>query len=347
MKTLSIGQSAYTITVQTEKEVPEGSSIEVNDAYEAGGGSTPIVAYTLGKYKNDSYIGSVVGDDSYGSSLKKELESVGVHTEYMETAYEKSTTLEFILLNKTTKNKTVYSVTKEALALKKGEFQVDPDLVFVDGYDYGSSVSALNKYAGAIKVINAERCNKEIYELAKYCDYIIATKEFAEWMTGIRIDFDNPGSLVQVYSEMIKKLVKKVIVVTLGEKGALYMKDNQIKVMPGLKLECVDTTGAGDIFKGAFCHALLQKYDIEQCVTFANIAGGLSVQKIGAFDSVPDISDIMTYYNQKYGATAPANPTAAPTTNENPAPQTGAPVTGTNETVSPANQNPAGTPPQA
>ena len=316
MKTLAIGQSLYQITVQTEGAITEGASIEVADAVESGGGSAPVVAYLLGKYKQDSYIGSVVGDDTYGQGLKKSLEAAGVHTEYMETAYEKRTTLEFIMLNKTNKQKTVFDISKEPLLLKKSEFQVEPDLIYVDGYDYGSAVSSLNKYQGAKKIINAERLSKETYELAKYCDYILATREFAEWVTGIKIDFNNQGSLVQIYSALSGKLVKKTIIITLGGKGALYMKDNQIKVMPGLRLEVTDTTGAGDIFKGAFCYALLQNYDLEQCVTFANIAGGLSVQKMGAFESVPEISDIMTYYNQKYpnapaATAAPAGPAPA------------------------------------
>lgn len=338
MKTLSIGQSVYQITVQTDKPVPEGSVVEVADAVESGGGSTPIVAYLLGKYKVDSYIGSVVGDDTYGTSLKKSLQEELVHTEFMETAYEKQTTLEFINLNTSNKVQTIYRVEKEPLYLKKNEFQVEPDLVYVDGYDYGAAVSACNKYQGAIKVLNAEILKKETFELAKYCDYIIATKEFAEWMTGFKIDYNNTGSLTQLYSAMINKLVKKEIIVTLGDKGALYMKDNGIKVMPGLKLDTVDTNGAGDIFKGAFCYALLQKYDLEQCVTFANIAGGLSVQKIGAFESVPEISDIMTYYNQKY-PNAPANPTAAPVAGEAPEATQAAPA--------PAADNNGTTPPPA
>ena len=49
----------------------------------------------------------------------------------------------------------------------------------------------LDKYQNAIKVINAEILNRETYELAKYCDYILATKEFAEWMTGMKIDYNN------------------------------------------------------------------------------------------------------------------------------------------------------------
>jgi Sugar kinases, ribokinase family len=51
--------------------------------------------------------------------------------------------------------------------------------------------------------------------------------------------------------------------------------------MPGLKVDVVDSTGAGDIFHGAFTYGLINGFSIEKCVAFANIAGGLSCTKMG------------------------------------------------------------------
>ena len=80
----------------------------------------------------------------------------------------------------------------------------------------------------------------------------------------------------------------------------MYLMDNQIKVMPGLKVNEVDATGAKDIFFGSFAYALLKGYDIEKTVTFANIASGLSVVKIGGRSSIPEYDEIMKYFLQKY-----------------------------------------------
>ena len=80
----------------------------------------------------------------------------------------------------------------------------------------------------------------------------------------------------------------------------MYVSNNQIKVMPGLKVDEVDSTGAKDIFNGAFSYGLLKGYDIEKCITFANIAAGLSVVKVGGRSSIPEFDDIMKYFKQKY-----------------------------------------------
>lgn len=303
MKALVIGKSNYNITTVVDKLPVSGEKIDINEVYESGDGSGANVAYLLGKFGIDTYFSSVVGDDSYGSSIKKELDTAGVHTEYMETSYEKKSPFVFTLIEKESKNKIVNNVEKEHLLLKKSEIQTDVDLVYTDGTDYGASLSNLNKYANKITVIGAKKCDKEIFELCKYCKYIIASREFAEWVSGTKIDFNNPGSLVTVYSSMLNKLVKKEIVITLGDKGALYIANNQIKVMPGLKNDILDSSGSGDYFRGAFLYALLQNYDIEKAVTFANIAGGLTATKMGVRESLPPLSEVLTYFNQKYGIT--------------------------------------------
>ena len=117
----------------------------------------------------------------------------------------------------------------------------------------------------------------------------------------LKFDFNNPQSLVNVYTKLQNKYPNANIVVTLEEHGALYQIDNQIKIMPGLKCNAVDTTGAGDIFHGAFVYGLANNFDMEKIITLANIAGGLSVQKMGSRLSVPNLSEVLDYYTQKMG----------------------------------------------
>ena len=301
MKALCIGRSNYEFYSKVDSLSNEVTVQNVNDVVECGGGSGVLAASALGKYGVETYLGSVVGDDTFGNLIKKELERNSVHTEYMETAFDKRTSMSMIMTRKDTKEKAIYNISKEKLVLKKTEFQMAPDLVYSDGFDYGASLAAFNKFSDKITIINAKHCTQEMVELCKYCKYIIAPREFAEWVSGQKIDFDNSSSLVAVFSALLNRFVKKEIIVTLGDKGALYISNNQIKVMPGLSVEAEDTTEAGDIFGGAFAYALLQGYDLEKAITFANIAGGLSVAKVGTKESIVDLSDIMTYFNQKYG----------------------------------------------
>lgn len=300
MKVLCVGRSEYNIFGEIDKYPEEGSLSNITKITETSGGCTVNAAYTIGKYKIDTYVGSIVGDDTFGNSVRKELEKIGIHTEYMEIAYEKRTPISLILLNQNTKTNTIFTLNKEKLLMKKTEFAMDPDLVLVDSSDYGAALAALNKYSNKITVIHATVPNSETLELCKYVKYIICSKGFASAASGVKIDFNNPNSLVNAYSALLNKFPNRNIIVTLGEKGAMYTANNQIKVMPGLKVNAVDTTGAGDIFAGAFVYGILKDYDVEKCITFANIASGLSVVKIGGKPSVPEYDEVMKYFNQKY-----------------------------------------------
>ena len=139
MKALCVGHSKYDITCMIDSYPEENSELNISDISEIGGGPAANAAYVLGKYKVDTYLGSMVGDDTFGSLIRKDLEKVGVHTEYMEIAYEKRTAISLIMLSSKDKSRTIYNLVKEKLLMKKTEFAMDPDLVLVDTFDYGAA----------------------------------------------------------------------------------------------------------------------------------------------------------------------------------------------------------------
>ena len=301
MKVLCIGHSSWDITVPVDDYPTENTKYRYSEKYAAGGGPASNAAYLLGKWGVDTVIATSIGSDDFGTKIKKEFQEVNVATEYIETSYERDTSFSFILVNKKNGSRTVFNVATEHPPLKKLNYEFTPDIIFTDGHDYGASQNALSKYPHAITVIDAGRVTQELLELCKYIKYIVCSKGFAETVTNLKFDFNNPQSLVNVYTKLQNKYPNANIVVTLEEHGALYQIDNQIKIMPGLKCNAVDTTGAGDIFHGAFVYGLANNFDMEKIITLANIAGGLSVQKMGSRLSVPNLSEVLDYYTQKMG----------------------------------------------
>ena len=306
MKVLCIGHSSWDITVPVDDYPTENVKYRFNEKYAAGGGPAGNAAYLLGKWGVDTVIATSIGSDDYGTKIKKEFQSVNVNTDYVETSYEKDTSFSFILVNKKNGSRTVFNITSEHLPLKKLTYEFTPDIILTDGHDYATSQSAISKYPHAISVIDAGRPVQEVIELCKYIKYIVCSKEFAETVTGLKMDFNNPQTLVNVYTKLQNKYPNSNIVITLESHGALYQVNNQIKIMPGLKCNVVDTTGAGDAFHGAFVYGLANNFDMEKVITLANIAAGLSVQKMGSRLAIPALSDVLDYYTKKMGATQTA-----------------------------------------
>ncbi len=299
MKILCIGHSSWDITVPVDEYPTENTKYRFNEKYSAGGGPASNAAYLLGKWGIDTTIATVVGSDDAGSKIKKEFQSVNVNTDYIETNYDKDTSLSFILINKKSGSRTVFNVALEYPSLKKLNYDINPDIIFTDGHDYGASQSAISKYQNATSIIDAGRVTPELLELCKYIKYIVCSKGFAEAVTGLKFDYNNPSSLVAIYKKLQDKYPSSNITITLEEKGSLYQVGNEIKIMPALKVDVKDTTGAGDIFHGAFAYAIANGFDMEKTITLATIAAGLSVTKLGARLSIPTLSEVLDYYTKK------------------------------------------------
>lgn len=314
MKILCIGHTSFDISCPVDSYPVENTKYRLTEKVAAGGGPASNAAYLLGKWGMDTTIATVVGSDDFGEKIKREFSSVNVNTNYIETSYDKETSLSFILINKTNGTRTVFNVAGDFAPLKKYDYDFTPDIIYTDGHDYGAVQNAISKFPNAIRIIDAGRVTQELLELCKYMNYIVCSKGFAETVTGLKIDYNDPNTLVNIYTKLKNKYLNANIVVTLEEKGALYFVNNQIKIMPGLKVEAKDTTGAGDIFHGAFTYGIANNFDLEKTITFANIAGGLSVKTVGSRLSVPPLSDVLEYYNKTIG---PVSNTQEPSAMEN------------------------------
>ncbi len=306
MTILSIGRTSYDITCPVEEYPIEGTKYLLNEKIEAGGGNAANVAYLLGKWGEQSYFAGVIGSDDYGTKIKKELEQALVKTEYMEVSYEVGTPLSIILVNKKNGSRTRFDVVGATQpGLKKYDYSINPDVVFSDGKEYSATINALNKYPNAISIVDAGRVNRDLLELCKYVKYIVCSKGFAETVSGLKIDYNNSASLVNVYKKLKDRYPNNEIIVTLENMGAMYTFNSEIKVMPGIKVTQVDPSCSGDIFHGAFAYCLANHFDLEKAVTYANIAAGLSVAKMGGRTSIPTIKEVINYYNQKFNIKAP------------------------------------------
>lgn len=106
----------------------------------------------------------------------------------------------------------------------------------------------------------------------------------AEALTGVSISDTKTCS--RAAAVLRNKGVRNVIV-TLGEGGAFVSSDSYSGPIPGIKVDAVDTTAAGDVFNGALAVALAEGKELPEAVKFANKAASISVTRLGAQASAP------------------------------------------------------------
>ena len=172
---------------------------------------------------------------------------------------------------------------------------IKPDVILVDGNNFDVAKKMLLDNPEAIKIIDAGNMKDGIIKLAKLCDYVVASNDFIREYTGINFDYVNLDEIYEAY-DIAKKDFNGILVVTLEHLGSLTKINNEFKLIPSVKVNSVDSTGAGDIYHGAFTHFISKGYSLLDTMHYANIAGASSVTKIGSKNSMPDYEEVINYH---------------------------------------------------
>ncbi len=122
----------------------------------------------------------------------------------------------------------------------------------------------------------------------------------AELLTGVAVQ--DEVSARAAAKTLLSRGVQTVII-TLGASGAYVHASTFQGRVESFTVETVDTTAAGDTFNGALAVALAEGQAMEQAVTFANAAAALSVTKLGAQPSAPDLEGVEKFLRE-HGKTA-------------------------------------------
>lgn len=300
IKALCLGRTTFDINLNVPQAPAEGSTNEFFDRQGTVGGSAAVMALCLAKWGISATLSTVLGNDVNGTRIRKELDKAHIDTRYIEPSYENDTPISVIINNQTTKKNTVYNISNKYTTIKKCDIDYTPELICVDGYDATAAKNILERFPKSVTVLDATMPTAPVFELVKKVKYAICSKEFAEIITGLKIDFQQPETLVNVYQKLKKKYINTEFVITLGDRGALYSINNQIKITPSLKMEVKDTYGCGPVFRAAFAHTIVLGGDIEKATKIGCIAAGLATLESGAANSIPTLEDITNLYEQNY-----------------------------------------------
>jgi sulfofructose kinase len=98
---------------------------------------------------------------------------------------------------------------------------------------------------------------------------------------------------------IIREMGPQHVVITLGARGLASMDGDRFRRMPAFPVEVVDTTGAGDVFHGAFCQGLVLGLDIEQDLAFASAAASLKCRRLGGRAGIPAYDEVLAFLAER------------------------------------------------
>jgi len=124
-------------------------------------------------------------------------------------------------------------------------------------------------------------------------DFLVPNETEASMLTGL--DVDDLPSAGQAAQKLLSYGVP-VVIITMGEEGALLATERRMAHVPARKVKVVDTTAAGDAFIGGLAVALMKEFRLDEAVRYATCAGTLAVRKFGAQTSLPSAEQVQAFY---------------------------------------------------
>ena len=296
-KVLCVGQSAYDITLPLDHYPVENKKVKVPYKVECGGGSSSNCAFLLAKWGVETSFAGVIGNDHYGNNILDEYLSVGIDTKYLQISNKFSTTSSYIIANTSIGSRTILTNRAKDIKMHLPAFDENEfDYILFDGYEKEVAMEAIAKNPNAITLLDAGSVKEATVELAYMVDYLICSHDFAIEFSKVDIDYNDIDTIRRAY-DALEKEFKHNVIITLEALGCFTKINGEYKLIPSIKVVPVDSTGAGDIYHGAFMYGLTQGFDLEKTMRFANITGALSCLRVGSRLSIPDLDEVVKAYN--------------------------------------------------
>jgi sulfofructose kinase len=239
-----------------------------------------------------SYIG-VFGDDDLGRFSRESLTAEGVDVHASWTASGATNQFAVVLVDARSGARTVLWDRHPALSMDPSAISrtaiESGRLLVVDCQETAAATVAAQcaRAAGIPTIIDVERVRPGIVELLQQIDVIAAAQEFPTELTG----YENVGRALEV---MAGEFAAPIVCVTLGEEGSLARIGGREIRTRAFAVDCVDTTGAGDAFRGGLAAGCLRdpQGDVDDLLAYANAVAALNCRALGARGGMPTAREV-------------------------------------------------------
>lgn len=292
MKVICIGHIAYDITFPVSRVPEENTKIRTTHHVECGGGPMRNAALPLAFWYSNVELCGMIGNDYQGEQIINELKHLGIGTKYIVKRNDIPTD-QAVILAATNGTRTIVTSVKpkEHPLIKISE---NFDGILIDGEEYQTSQQVLKNNKTALSIIDAGKYNSEVISLAHKVNVVACSKEFAEKFSQEKIDPSNMEQLKNIHRKLENEF-KNIVIITLEEYGSFTKIGNEYKLIPSMKVNTVDSSGAGDIFHGALLYFMLMNYSLEDSIKLSNICGALATTRLGNKDFNFPLTKILKY----------------------------------------------------
>ena len=296
-KVVVVGSSNIDLIMKMQRLPRPGETVTEAEFAQVFGGKGANQAVAAARAGGDVTFVSCVGDDAYGGQVIENLQKDGIDTTHVFQEEGVASGTALIMIDDAGENcisvapGANYRLTPEHVdralpALEKAAVIVAQCEILPETLDH---VIAVGARLGKMVLLNLAPARPlSDGSLARLGGLAVNETE-AELLTGRPVQSDAD---IEAAGRTLLAKGPKMVILTLGARGAWVVVEGHQGLVPGFEVEPVDTTAAGDVHCGALAVALVEGQALLEAVAFANAAAALSVTKLGAQPSAPSRGDI-------------------------------------------------------
>jgi len=260
-----------------------------------GGGPASTAIVAASRLGARGRILTALGKDHNALIAREEFKRHHVDVSWVRIVPQSATSVSLIIVHPVTGERYIHLRPGKGLRqvdFKSGDIE-KADALLVDGFFHDATLKLL-KHArkhGIPCVGDLGRATRQSKKIAKFLDYLIVPASFTKATTqrGLKNTL-----------QAIHKLGARFAAVTLGEKGCIYSDNGCVEYVEAFRLKkVVDTTGAGDVFHGAFTFGLTQGWPVHACVRFAQAVSAIKCTRMGGRSGIPDFEETLRFLKKE------------------------------------------------
>ena len=302
-----VGSFIVGMTLRTSHMPIFGETLIGSDFDMGPGGKGSNQAVAVARLGAEAYFAGIIGDDKLGEIATDLYAAEGVNTQYLRTTPDMATAAGFIILNHAGENGIIIDIgpnkLMDAAFVDVLESQIARSDVVMTVLEIPIEAAArameLGRKHGIRTLMNPAPAAALDDTVLQNVDVLTPNESELRILLGLPPD-DSTSDL-----ELARQLQArgvKTIVLTQGEKGALILREDDVIEVPGISVEVIDTTGAGDAFSAGLAVALAAGKDLVEAIRFANCAGAMACTRLGVIPSLAEREVVEGVYRRQYMA---------------------------------------------
>ena len=290
---VGVGLNATDTIIRLPHFPASDSKLEVRSSEVRAGGQVASAMVACQRWGlSTRYVGKI-GDDSAGKLQFDEMKREGVDARWIIASGCASQT-SHILVDEASGERTVLWSRDSSIALRaeelKREWISGAGILLVDGHDTEAAAQAARWAREEQIPVVGDFDNRylEVEALLECVDFAVTSRDFPKRLTG-------DADLLKALPQICRRFKCRMAGATLGKMGALLWDGERFLLSPAFRVRAVDTTGAGDIFHGAFVFGLVRGWQLEEILEFSCAAAALNCTGTGARGHIATLDEIESF----------------------------------------------------